>query len=366
MTFKQTFKTFVPKAEVGEVNTEILKKKWKHKRKLCPVDDLDPTFRIMTKQAKCAIVGNSGILLGSNCGKDIDAHDFVLRANLAKLNGYTNDVGNKTSVMMINVSLVRKLYKILTGSSNKSETEKENMFRYFQSIQGAAIWYPKATGGDIAKQLQEIATVLIKEKIPLQFGFSITSAAGETKRKWKTKKLPSTGMIALTVAQSFCRNITLFGFYPYQNDSSGARVLHHYYEPNRTSFHTDVHNFDEEYKMLGTLHDKHVLRRVVGPCKVSGKAQMHQIPSLNRNQTETSAQLDQNQTSTVTGNQRQIDKSPLDQNQTDTLVRSQHHTEKSSQDQVQTETWPRNQGLIQKPTQEQNQTGTMPTKSRSN
>lgn len=182
MAFKQTFKSFVPKVEEGKSNKEILKKKWKHKRKLCPVDDLDPRFRTITKQAKCAIIGNSGILLGSNCGKDIDAHDFVLRANLAKLNGYTNDVGNKTSVMMINVSLVRKLYTILTGSSNKSVTEKENMLRYFQSIQGATIWYPKSTGGDIAKQLQEIATVLIKEKVSLQFGFSIASAAGVTKR----------------------------------------------------------------------------------------------------------------------------------------------------------------------------------------
>nr|XP_019963592.1 PREDICTED: alpha-N-acetylgalactosaminide alpha-2,6-sialyltransferase 1-like [Paralichthys olivaceus] len=46
----------------------------------------------------CAVVGNSGILSGSQMGKEIDSHDYVFRMNGAAIKGYEEDVGNKTSV----------------------------------------------------------------------------------------------------------------------------------------------------------------------------------------------------------------------------------------------------------------------------
>ncbi|XP_055013407.1 CMP-N-acetylneuraminate-beta-galactosamide-alpha-2,3-sialyltransferase 1-like isoform X2 [Boleophthalmus pectinirostris] len=45
----------------------------------------------------CAVVGNSGNLKGSNYGRQIDSHDFVIRMNFAKTEGYEVDVGIKTT-----------------------------------------------------------------------------------------------------------------------------------------------------------------------------------------------------------------------------------------------------------------------------
>lgn len=49
---------------------------------------------------RCAVVGNSGALLGSRLGAEIDAHELVLRFNYPPLDGgYERDVGNRTDWM---------------------------------------------------------------------------------------------------------------------------------------------------------------------------------------------------------------------------------------------------------------------------
>ncbi|KAM6341002.1 CMP-N-acetylneuraminate-beta-galactosamide-alpha-2,3-sialyltransferase 2-like isoform 8-T12 [Alca torda] len=45
----------------------------------------------------CAVVGNSGRLTGSGHGLQIDAHDWVLRMNRAKIGGFELDVGMRTT-----------------------------------------------------------------------------------------------------------------------------------------------------------------------------------------------------------------------------------------------------------------------------
>ncbi|NXC42859.1 SIA7B sialyltransferase, partial [Penelope pileata] len=47
--------------------------------------------------ARCAVVGNGGILSGSSMGPAIDGHDYVFRVNGAITEGFERDVGSRTS-----------------------------------------------------------------------------------------------------------------------------------------------------------------------------------------------------------------------------------------------------------------------------
>ena len=69
-----------------------------------PVSD-DLFVRRKKAFRRCAVVGNSAILLGTNFGEAIDAHDAVFRFNYPPLDEpYTRDVGRKVDFMFTGAS----------------------------------------------------------------------------------------------------------------------------------------------------------------------------------------------------------------------------------------------------------------------
>nr|CAD7458498.1 unnamed protein product [Timema tahoe] len=56
----------------------------------------------------CAIVSNAGSLYKSGLGAFIDSHELVVRFNHAPTEGYTSDVGSKTSLRILNSQVVSK------------------------------------------------------------------------------------------------------------------------------------------------------------------------------------------------------------------------------------------------------------------
>ena len=55
---------------------------------------------------KCAVVGNSSILLNKEYGKEIDKYDIVIRFNTAKTKNFEKHVGSKTDIRFSNLHLI--------------------------------------------------------------------------------------------------------------------------------------------------------------------------------------------------------------------------------------------------------------------
>ncbi|KAL1021886.1 hypothetical protein UPYG_G00019310 [Umbra pygmaea] len=70
--------------------------------RLVPAQPLEQLSGPVTQFKSCAVVSSAGAMLHSSLGREIDSHEAVLRFNSAPTQGYENDVGNKTTIRIIN------------------------------------------------------------------------------------------------------------------------------------------------------------------------------------------------------------------------------------------------------------------------
>ena len=67
----------------------------------------------------CAVIGSAGFMRLQRLGKEIDAHQFVIRANLAPVGGFEEIVGKKTSMRVINSEAIGAILKEKLCSDRK-------------------------------------------------------------------------------------------------------------------------------------------------------------------------------------------------------------------------------------------------------
>lgn len=131
--------------------------------------------------ARCAVVGNSGDLLKTKFGNEIDGYDAVLRENGAPIKNYTEYVGTKSTFRLLNRGSAKALDKV----AELYDAGKE-------------VLIVKTTIHDIMnKMIQEIP---IRNPVYLMLGASFGSAA------------KGTGLKALEFALSICDTVDMYGF----------------------------------------------------------------------------------------------------------------------------------------------------------
>eukprot|EP00058_Branchiostoma_floridae_P016354 XP_002601842.1 hypothetical protein BRAFLDRAFT_75941 [Branchiostoma floridae] len=76
----------------------------------------------------CAVVGNSGVLLESRCGAEIDSKDYVIRIDIPPVRGYEKDVGERTSMTVLNLSTPKR-FRSSASLKNRTQDVYESRLR---------------------------------------------------------------------------------------------------------------------------------------------------------------------------------------------------------------------------------------------
>ncbi|XP_023142989.2 alpha-2,8-sialyltransferase 8B [Amphiprion ocellaris] len=235
-----------------------------------------PTVSPMKNQhhRRCAIVGNSGILLNSSCGLEIDSHDFVIRCNLAPVEDYSRDVGRQTNLVTMNPSVVQRAFQDLVN-----EEWTERFLQRLRSLSGSVLWIPAfmAKGGE--ERVEWALRLILLHTVDIRTAFPSLRLLHAVRGYWLTNnvhiKRPTTGLLMYTMATRFCEEIHLYGFWPFPLDPHGNPVKYHYYDTLKYEYtsSSSPHTMPLEFRTLSTLHRQGALRLHTGTCDVVQKLQ---------------------------------------------------------------------------------------------
>ncbi|CAM8912609.1 hypothetical protein QQ045_024414 [Rhodiola kirilowii] len=187
---------------------------------------------------RCAVIGNSGDLLKTRFGKEIDAYDAVVRENGAPIQNYTDYVGTKSTFRLLNRGSAKALDKVV----ELDETKKEALII-------------KTTVHDIMNQM--IREVPIHNPVYLMLGASFGSAA------------KGTGLKALEFALSICDSVDMYGF----TVDPGYKEWTRYFSESRQG-HTPLHG-RAYYQMMECLG----LIRIHSPMRPDLNRVVRWVPS---------------------------------------------------------------------------------------
>ncbi|XP_061577872.1 alpha-2,8-sialyltransferase 8B [Cololabis saira] len=223
---------------------------------------------------RCAIVGNSGILLNSSCGSEIDSHDFIIRCNLAPVEAFSQDVGRLTSLVTMNPSVVQRAFQDLV-----SEEWKERFLQRLRSLSGSVLWIPAfmAKGGE--ERVEWALRLILQHTVDVRTAFPSLRLLHAVRGYWLTNnvhiKRPTTGLLMYTMATRFCEEIHLYGFWPFPLDLQGKPVKYHYYDTLKYEYtsRSSPHTMPLEFRTLSTLHRQGALRLHTGTCDAARRLQ---------------------------------------------------------------------------------------------
>ncbi|XP_078474502.1 alpha-2,8-sialyltransferase 8F-like [Lampetra planeri] len=216
---------------------------------------------------RCAVVGNGGILTNSSCGSQIDAADFVIRCNLAPVDGkFSNDVGTKTSLVTANPSIIIKKFQSLNARRTPFVKEMEAYKDTIILVSGFSF-------APLTPIAMRLAFTLEDFRAQQRVAFFNPDYMRAIARFWKGQGVneprPSSGLMMTSVAMDLCDEVHVYGFWPFDRavpagvGGAGVELTHHYYDdqkPNRR------HSMPHEFLELLALHSRGVLRMHVGEC----------------------------------------------------------------------------------------------------
>ncbi|XP_045139897.1 lactosylceramide alpha-2,3-sialyltransferase [Echinops telfairi] len=219
---------------------------------------------------RCVVIGNGGILNGLELGHALNQFDVVIRLNHAPVQGYSEHVGNKTTIRMTypegaplsdleyysNDLFVAVLFKSVDFNWLQAMIKNETLPFWVR------LFFWKQVAEKIPlhpKHIRILNPLIIKETAfdILQYSEPRSMFGGPE------KNVPTIGVIAVILATHLCDEVSLAGF---GYDLTQPRTPLHYFDSQcmaAMTFQT-MHNVTTETRLLLRLVKEGVVRDLSG------------------------------------------------------------------------------------------------------
>ncbi|XP_006900431.1 PREDICTED: lactosylceramide alpha-2,3-sialyltransferase [Elephantulus edwardii] len=219
---------------------------------------------------RCVVIGSGGILNGLELGHALNKFDVVIRLNSAPVQGYSEQVGNKTTIRMTYPEgaplsdleyyssdlFVAVLFKSVDFSWLQAMIKNETLPFWMR------LFFWKQVAEKIPlhpKQFRILNPTIIKET-----AFDILQYPEPQSSFWsQDKNVPTMGAIAMVLATHLCDEVSLAGF---GYDLTRPRIPLHYFDNQcmaAMNFQT-MHNVTTETRLLLRLVKAGVVKDLSG------------------------------------------------------------------------------------------------------
>nr|XP_020451129.1 lactosylceramide alpha-2,3-sialyltransferase isoform X2 [Monopterus albus] len=227
--------------------------------KLLPNSDDTSQMKKTERCQRCMVVGNGGILRGLELGPLINHFDTIIRLNSGPLEGFSVDVGNRTSIRMsypegtphpwvdrdphtlfVGVTYKRVDINWMSAMISKNAVSLWDRLFFWKSIPDQVPVKPHRFRLLNPQVIEETAFYLLKYPAP-------------TSRLWGSdQNVPTLGVSALNLASLLCDEVSLAGF---GYNFSDHRMPLHYHDsmPMSAMLQQYMHNVDKETELLRIL-----------------------------------------------------------------------------------------------------------------
>ena len=200
--------------------------------------------------ASCAVVGSGGSLGRSGSGAAIDAHDVVVRFNLAPAAGVlAAHVGAKTTVRILTDKSYVAFLRAGAAAFNQSRSRGKAVVGGRKSEPRAALLLYCMAQGWVGKCWHDHRTGHVNPVFVRQLRHHLDQHHGRG-------RLPSAGLLGMAMALSRCGRVSLFGF-GNASDANGTDECGHYWECSRQQRQyfggkAGYHDWNAQWRLVST------------------------------------------------------------------------------------------------------------------
>ncbi len=185
--------------------------------------------------SKVCLVGNSGKLLSTKYGSQIDKYDIVIRCNHAPTKNYEDYVGSKTTLRIVNGECFAGVVK------PQEHTSADPNFLPNLPSQDLLFWKVWV--------IEELIKGIYKNVNIHNLYFLNSQIVNTIVSQFGLKREPSTGLIMIYLLLSYFNKVDMYGFTFWEN-----KYDYHYFE--KVHKPEVAHNFNLEHQIMKQLEQQ--------------------------------------------------------------------------------------------------------------